>query len=260
MDIKSIRSSIEWNDLRYLTKRQKIIELLLSLPWLIASIYLYNIDWILAGLICSFFFFLTALRQAHGAQHYSLGFNRRFHDVFMALLSVLMLSSIHALQATHMHHHRHCLDESDIEAGTANMPWWKAIMVGPRFIIELHIEGFRLAKSYKKPWILLELGLIASWIPVGFIFLDSSIQWHLSAMILGECLTGFFAIWTVHHECDKNGIIARTQRGVWKNLISYEMFYHLEHHLFPAVPTPNLPELSKRLDEVQSNLDELQVF
>jgi fatty acid desaturase len=42
--------------------------------------------------------------------------------------------------------------------------------------------------------------------------------------------------------------VARTQRGWLKNFVSYSMFYHLEHHLFPAVPTGHLPELARRLD------------
>jgi fatty acid desaturase len=79
-------------------------------------------------------------------------------------------------------------------------------------------------------------------------------------MIAGECLTGFFAVWTVHHHCDAEGQFARTQRGAWKNLVSYEMFYHLEHHLFPAVPTPRLPELAARLDRAMPQVARKQVF
>ena len=33
------------------------------------------------------------------------------------------------------------------------------------------------------------------------------------------------------------------------------MFYHLEHHLFPAVPTIKLPELAKRIDEVLPEIE-----
>jgi fatty acid desaturase len=33
-----------------------------------------------------------------------------------------------------------------------------------------------------------------------------------------------------------------------KAAITYNMFYHLEHHAFPAVPTCRLPTLATRLD------------
>ena len=48
--------------------------------------------------------------------------------------------------------------------------------------------------------------------------------------------------------------------GAWKNLVSDDMFYHLEHHLFPAVPTSRLPELAARLDKVISQVTAKQVF
>ena len=104
------------------------------------------------------------------------------------------------------------------------------------------------------PWLVAAIALsIASWAP-------ESLQWFVAAMIAGECLTGFFAVWTVHHDCEPEAQVARTQRGAWKNLVSYEMFYHLEHHLFPAVPTSRLPELAARLDKVIPQVTAKQVF
>jgi beta-carotene hydroxylase len=38
------------------------------------------------------------------------------------------------------------------------------------------------------------------------------------------------------------------------------MFYHLEHHLFPAVPTCNLGKLAKRLDAAAPEWSQRQVF
>ena len=67
-------------------------------------------------------------------------------------------------------------------------------------------------------------------------------------MLLCEFLMAFFAVWTVHHHTSENPNIARTQRNKWKNKVTFSMFYHLEHHLFPAVPTIKLPELANRID------------
>jgi fatty acid desaturase len=53
---------------------------------------------------------------------------------------------------------------------------------------------------------------------------------------------------------------ARTQRGWWKTSLTYQMFYHVDHHLFPAVPTLHLPELAVRLDRAAPHLRERQVF
>jgi len=79
-------------------------------------------------------------------------------------------------------------------------------------------------------------------------------------MIIGEFLMAFFAVWTVHHDTHATPEFARTQRIGWKNKITFSMFYHLEHHLFPAVPTIKLPELAKRIDEALPEIEKKQTF
>jgi len=251
---------VEWRDLTRLTAARKIYEVLLSVPWLVAAIALFHTRWVTLGLLAAFFFFLTGLRQAHGAQHYALGIGRRAQDWVLVILSVLMISSLHALQATHMHHHRHVLEPDDVESSTARMSWWQALVAGPWFIVRLHRDGFRLATRRQRAWIWTEAIAIACWVIATANWAPEGLQWFLAAMIAGECLTGFFAVWTVHHDCEPDAQVARTQRGAWKNLVSYDMFYHLEHHLFPAVPTSRLPELAARLDKVIPQVTAKQVF
>jgi fatty acid desaturase len=83
--------------------------------------------------------------------------------------------------------------------------------------------------------------------------------YHIAVMATGELFSAFFAVWTVHHDLDER-VIARTQRARWKNVITYNMFYHLEHHLFPAVPTIKLPQLAKRIDRLAPGLEKKQTF
>lgn len=78
-------------------------------------------------------------------------------------------------------------------------------------------------------------------------------------MLFGESFSAFFAVWTVHHDLEEKHL-ARTMRSGWKNLLTYNMFYHLEHHLFPAVPTIKLPELARRIDKEVPELVKKSVF
>lgn len=243
-----------------LTRGQKLRELLLSVPWLVLAVSLFSAKFHMLGFSASFFFFLTGLRQAHGAQHSSLGLPRLAQDCLLAVLSVLLLASLHALQATHMHHHRHALEDSDVESATARLSWWRAILQGPWFIVMLHWEGFRLAKPSKRKWVHAEVAAIVIYLLGVAIWGPTWLRWFAAAMLLGECLTGFFAVWTVHHDCDPQHQLARTQRGWWKTALTYQMFYHVEHHLYPAVPTPRLPELAARLDASIPMLQKQQVF
>jgi len=45
-----------------------------------------------------------------------------------------------------------------------------------------------------------------------------------------------------------------------KSFIAFDMFYHLEHHLYPKVPTCHLARLSTRLDQAAPELQNMQVF
>ena len=239
---------VEWRDLVALAPGEKMRELTLSLPWLLLSLWCYAQGLWPAGLACSFYFFLTGLRQSHNAQHYSLGLPRIAQDVVLFILSALMLASMHAVQTTHLHHHRHCLDDDDGEGATAKLPWWRALLAGPLFFVRLHFSAWRLASVSKQRWIAVEICAVASVLASAIIFSSVlALRWHAMAMLTGECMTGFFAVWTVHHGCDAHQP-GRTQRGTWLNLISYSMFLHAEHHLYPAVPTAHLRQLARRID------------
>ena len=43
------------------------------------------------------------------------------------------------------------------------------------------------------------------------------------------------------------------------NFLTFDLLYHVEHHLFPAVPSNHLPELAKRLDTAAPHLTKAHV-
>lgn len=253
------RPQVPWRDLSHLSRRDVASELLLSAPWLCASLLSAHAGWYVLALPCSFVFFLTGLRQVHGAYHYSLGLSRRWTEWVIASMSLLMLGSMHAVQINHLRHHAHCMDDDDVEAMSARMPAWKALLTGPLFPIRLHAAAWARGNSRQKRWIVAELGVTSAMVALAWLLELPWFRYHVGAMLTGQCLTSFFAVWTVHHDCDRD-VVARTIRGRFKAFVTYEMFYHLEHHLFPAVPTRRLPELSARLDAVAPNLSRHRVF
>jgi fatty acid desaturase len=247
--------AVQWRDLVELSPLEKVWELSLCWPWLGLSIWCYAHGWWGCGALASFYLFLTGLRQSHNAQHYALGVEQWLQDAVLALLSIVMLASMHAVQVTHLHHHRHCLEPEDIEGATARMSWWRTLLTGPLFPLRLHWAAWRMGSANKRGWIAFELTGIAGWCGLVWFVLDlPALKWHTAAMLLGECCTGFFAVWSVHHDSDDAQRAGRTQRGPWINALTYSMFLHAEHHLFPAVPTTHLPELARRLDRVSPQI------
>lgn len=253
--------SVSWRDLVPLNRVEIARELLISAPWLALSLLAAHQRVYPAALAASFMFFLTGLRQVHNAYHYALGISRGATEWVMCILSVAMLGSMHAVQINHLRHHRDCLGPDDVEAMSARLPAWQAVLIGPWFPLRLHAKALAVARSRQRRWILIELAANAIWIALVFAVLKYPVlEYHVLAMAAGQCLTAFFAVWTVHHDVADAPFPARTIRDPLKARISYAMFYHLEHHAFPAVPTCHLPVLAARVDAIAPELAVFRVF
>ena len=254
-------NSVQWRDLVPLRRNEIAHELAISLPWLAASLAVAQHEIYVVALGCSFMFFLTGLRQVHNAYHYALGISRAATEWVMFALSILMLGSMHAVQINHLRHHRHCLADEDVEAMSVRMPAWRAIVIGPWFPLCLHRKAWQVGSARQRRWIVAELSANLVWIILVFFVFDApAIEYHVCAMTLGQCLTSYFAVWTVHHDSAPELYPARTIRNRLKAKLTYNMFYHVEHHLFPAVPTCRLPILAQRLDKVAPEFGAQKVF
>jgi fatty acid desaturase len=250
---------VTWKDLTHLTAREIFIENSITLPWLALSLYFASQHTYLIALPCSFLFFLTALRHVHNAFHYALGLSKKTTNSLLYVYSIFMFASINAVKYNHLRHHKYCLHEEDAEGACARMPAWKAILYGPYFIVNQHIAAIRSGNKTIRKAVFTDL-LMMTVFAILVLYVHSELFiYHITVMIIGEFFSGFFAVWTVHHHCDET-IFARTLRNRWKCFFTYNMFYHLEHHLFPAVPTIKLPELAKRVDAALPDLKKKLVF
>jgi fatty acid desaturase len=253
--------SVEWRDLAAVSRLEILCEPLLPATWLTASLVLAWSGHYIVALAFSFVFFLTGLRLVHNAFHSALGMSARTTSAILCVMSVVMLGSMHAVRFNHLRHHRLAMGEGDVEGRSAEMPAWGALLFGPMFPILLHRTALRHGDSKLRLTVAAELLLSAVWIVLVFgVWSNRTLRYHVSVMLVGQCLTAFFAVWTVHHHCDRTHYIARTLRNRMKNWITFNMFLHIEHHLFPRVPTCHLPELSRRIDSVAPELKSKLVF
>jgi len=251
---------VHWKDLRHLSIPEMLVENNLTIPWALSSWVLAYLGYYIWALPFSAFFFLTALRQVHNGFHNSLGTNKFLTGFTLFSNSVLMCASMHAVKFNHIRHHKYCLSEEDYEGKSAGMSWYGAILYGPVHMFLIHkVTWGKGNRNYRKH-LVAELLAVIAFVSVVFYYQIPFLMYHVTVMVIGELLMAFFAVWTVHHDTADQPEIARTQRGGWKNKITFSMFYHLEHHLFPAVPTIKLPELAKRIDDVIPELDKKQTF
>ena len=269
--IKQSLGSVEWQDLRQLTRCQIVYNTILPYPLLLLSWWFASQSWYVLACGASYLFFAAAFRQAHDGYHHSLGTGKRVTTALLLLLSVLLLTSLHSIRATHMEHHRDPLGDSDMEGSLAKLSWWQAMLGGVTYRLDIYRQGLRLSSQRNQRIIWLEFGLIALVIMVTLTLMGLTLfnvsaitlsaqvlMYHLLIMMLANASVGIIAVWGVHHDCDET--IARTERNPVVNLLTFNLLYHVEHHLFPAVPSNHLPELAKRLDRAAPHLTKQHVL
>ncbi len=260
MTQEEVQRRVEWKDLRKLSLKEMFIENNLPLPWILSSWTLAYFGYYWFALPCSAFFFLTGLRQSHNGFHNALGTKRFLTWLTLYINSILMMVSIHAIKFIHLRHHKHCLSEKDQEGKSAQMTWYGAILYGSIHMFKVHQITWQLGNNKYRKDMILELASAFLFATAAIYFNIHWLIYHIIVMIVGESLMAFFAVWTVHHHTHDNPDFARTQRSGWKNMITFSMFYHLEHHLFPAVPTIKLPELARRIDKAIPEIAKKQTF
>ncbi|RSX35353.1 fatty acid desaturase [Sphingomonas koreensis] len=242
-----------WRDLVTMRPSDGLIECLHPLPWLALSFLLAGAGlWLLAA-PATFMFFLTALRLNHEAIHHNLGFGPRGHRRVLHALSALMLGSNSSVAFNHLLHHQKIGTEDDIEGRCGNMRLLEVLRFGPRFPVETHLYGWKQGGPQLRRRMAIDLALNLMVIGAAIACQWVPLLYHIAAMLVAQSLTAFFAVWITHHGCEE-GLVARTQRGRLFNLVSYNMFFHLEHHLFPAVPVSRLPTLAARIDAAAPKL------
>ena len=124
-----------------------------------------------------------------------------------------------------------------MEGNWARLPAWKAILFGGLFSVRIQWQGLMHGSRTTRSRSRLDMLLIAAFIAAALITRHPVLLYHTAAMIAANALVGFFAVWSVHHDCDTHGVYARTERQAWANFATVYLLYHMEHHLFAAVTT-----------------------
>ncbi len=194
--------------------------------------------------------FVTYGSISHDLVHRNLGLPPAANDILLTLIELLALRSGHAYRAAHLHHHARFPHPDDIEGAAARMSLPRTLAEGLILQPRLWIWAVRNART-SRAWILAE-GVACLVVIVGSIALARA--WPVLAiyallMIMGSWIIPLVTSF-IPHDPDGEGELAHTRRfrGVVASTIALEHLYHLEHHLYPAVPHHNWPELARRLD------------
>ena len=100
----------------------------------------------------------------------------------------------------------------------------------------------------QKRWIAIELSAVFLLHATIWLGDSSTLKWMALSLYFANASAPLVGIWAVHRGCESGKFGARTSRSILLNALTVSLFNHLEHHLYPAVPTCHLPTLARRLD------------
>jgi beta-carotene hydroxylase len=195
--------------------------------------------------------FFTYASTSHDLVHRTLGLPPWLNDAMLALIEALALRSGHGYRLWHLHHHRNFPREDDVEGSPARMPWWRALLEGPLYLPRLHVWALHRASASLRPWIVAEMLAAAGIVAAAWIRLprDPVLAIYVALVVAGTWIFPF-ALVMIPHDARAKGPLFQTRafRGRLVPMALLHHTYHLEHHLYPAVPAHNWRRLALRLD------------
>ncbi|MFG2089155.1 MULTISPECIES: fatty acid desaturase family protein [unclassified Spirillospora] len=237
-------------DLLVTTRPRRILTL--SLPF--AGVALFAAAW-LAGWwwltpLIAFGVFVAVVTATHDVVHRSLGLGKRATEWALFLLGTVLLESGHAYRATHLQHHRTFPSDEDPEGYPANLSALGAVLYGPVFLIRLWWWAFRRGSAGQRAWLLAEAAPPFAAVGAGTLFSRGLLAYAVM-MIVGSWVYPLLTVHLPHrHYGDTPLTQTHTLRGRVVPALFLELTYHLEHHLYPQVPSHHLARLARRLDPV----------
>jgi beta-carotene hydroxylase len=207
--------------------------------------------WWLAPLVM-FGIFVAVVTVTHDVVHRSLGLGPRQTEWALLLLGLVLLESGHAYRTTHRQHHRRFPSADDPEGYPANLSFAGAVLYGPVFLIRLWWWAYRREHHRgQRAWLLGEAGAPFAAVAAGTLLWPAApgLLVYAAMAIAGSWVYPLLTVYLPHHRYGDTPLTqTRTLRGRVIPAIFLELTYHLEHHLYPQVPSHHLAELARRLD------------
>lgn len=237
-------------DLLKTTPRQRNIAL--ARPFIGLGLYAIAAwqGWWLITPIIVFFVFVAVVTVTHDVVHGTMRLNRRQTDWALFFMGAVLMESGHAYRITHHQHHTMFPEEEDPEGYPAKIGLLGAILYGPIFLVRLWLWAFN-RRPDQRHWLIIEGAIPLLTLPIGIALWETTpaVLWYWSMAIVGSWVYPLLTVYFPHKDYGDTPLTqTHTLRGRIIPAIFLELTYHLEHHLYPQVPSHNLSKLSHRLD------------
>ncbi|WP_223649410.1 fatty acid desaturase [Hymenobacter psoromatis] len=238
-------------DLLPLTWGQRVLTL--ALPFGCAALFFGFAAlhwWVPAVAMLMGLSFLTYGSTSHDLVHANLGLRKSTNDFFLCVIELLALRSGHAYRLAHHHHHARYPAPDDIEGAAAGMSLLGALREGLTYNLKLYFWALR--RPRRPFWVPLEGGACLLVLAAAGVLAGRGhpvLLVYVGLMTLGSWLLPLMTSYLPHRPREKNVLLqTRLFRGRVASVLAMEHLYHLEHHLYPAIPHHHWPELARRLN------------
>lgn len=237
-------------DLVVTTRRQRVVALVRPYAGIAAFALAAWLGWWWITPLVMFGIFVAVVTVTHDVVHRSIGLGRRQTEWALLLLGAVLLESGHAYRATHLQHHRLFPSEEDPEGYPAELSFTGAVLYGPVFLIRLWWWAYQRSGP-RRAWLLAEASLPPAALAAGALLwpITPGLLAYAVMAIAGSWVYPLLTVYLPHHGYGDTPLTqTRTLRGRVIPAMFLELTYHLEHHLYPQVPSHHLAELARRLD------------
>jgi beta-carotene hydroxylase len=210
-----------------------------------------GLGWLVAApLAAAVYTFYSYGSTSHDLVHRNLGLPRWLNHILLSIIELAGLRSGHAYQAAHLQHHARFPQADDIEGAPAHGTLIGAVLAGPLQQLRIWCWAVRHARRHRA-WIVAE-GLVClaiALVALAYWPVTHAPSTYVALVVLGSWAFPLFTGYLPHYPQGANHLSqTRRFRGIVAAVLFRQHLYHLEHHLYPAVPHQHWPQLAARLD------------
>lgn len=235
-----------------LTNLRPLAFLLIGRPIIAVALFVAAASqgWWIPAVVLTWLIYGSTLTAVHHLIHGGMGLSPRWRHFWLGILGCIVVESGHALQVTHLLHHRADANAPDPEGYIENLTWAELPLGALKFRYRLMAWGWK--NSPRRRLVGLELAIHAALHITSLILLPTNPALWIYLSLIHFASFGFAVLagkgpqTNYGRDIDSPFVRVQTRLG---RILFFSHDKHLEHHAYPKVPLPRLPQLQDAIDQ-----------
>ena len=236
--------------------------LLISRPLIAAAAFVIMAlnSWWIATPVVVWALYGSTLSAVHHLIHGSLGLSATWRRFWLSALGCLVVESGHALQATHVVHHRDGSDLPDPEGYIENLSWAQMPLGSARYRYRLAIWGLRNSPRRNRIAFEIAVHAVAHLASLALLGVTPILWIYLTLIHIASFAFAFLQ--GKGPQANWGRPMSTPLAIVHTRLLAFLFFshhQHLEHHAYPKVPITRLAALRPHVEHALADREILHI-